>query len=417
MSLFDSSTGVQPDSRDSEKLRDFLTQKYEKKRWYSAPSDAILSQIKRENEISAKIQQNTKGSPSASHNSASMKAEAAMTHSQQRPHTQRSMDNSKIVLNLNAASQHKNSNLMSSFDQLSISSNSSGGTINNTNFNFNNFAANFSNTSPGASSQKATEPTPTTTNNNNFANFDMFDQFVNNSPNGSQTPSTNSTSMNVNAFSSIVPQPTVNHSATTTPNNHVAPSVFAKTPTSGDKYSALAELDSIFQPAPAAAAPPPQHQTPLVSQAPLAGTNLFGANANLFGQQHFANTPFQTQMPTPPVQPTANNLFFAHSTGSMMPPASNQHSYYPNMSHAGAMFAPQSPTGLQPSQFSLNSNQFFAAPAHQQNHAAFQPHVAPVNNPFIVSDSLKLIEYLEILFYLFFVVYCTTAISSSETEK
>jgi hypothetical protein len=32
MSLFDSTTDTQPDSRDSEKLKDFLIQKYEKKR-------------------------------------------------------------------------------------------------------------------------------------------------------------------------------------------------------------------------------------------------------------------------------------------------------------------------------------------------------------------------------------------------
>ena len=50
MSLFDSITGIQPDSRDIEKLRDFLTQKYEKKRWYSAPNDSIINQIKYENE-------------------------------------------------------------------------------------------------------------------------------------------------------------------------------------------------------------------------------------------------------------------------------------------------------------------------------------------------------------------------------
>jgi len=387
MSLFDSTTGVQPDSRDSEKLRDFLTQKYEKKRWYSAPSDAILNQIKRENEISAKIQQNTKSSPTTSHNSASMKAEAAITHSQQRPHTQRGIDSTKIVLNFNKPSHNNGNNLMTSFDQLSISSNSSGGTINNTNFNFNNFAANFSNLSPGASSQKAAETAPNYNNNNsNFANFDMFDQFADSS---NQT-NASATSANFNAFSSIVPQPVVqatSHNATTTPNNHVAPAAFAQSkasPLNSDKYSALAELDNIFQPhgapTPAAAAPP-QHKP-----ASSTGTNLFSPNANPFGQQHFATASFQTQTPTPTMQPPSGSMFFAQPVGSAMLPASNQHSYYPHMSHTAAMFAPQSPTGHQASRFSLSTNQFFAAPVpinqpyqHQHN----SPQAAPVNNPFI----------------------------------
>jgi hypothetical protein len=51
MSLFDSTTGIQPDSRDTEKAREFLTQKYEKKRWYSPPNDMVLNQIKTETDL------------------------------------------------------------------------------------------------------------------------------------------------------------------------------------------------------------------------------------------------------------------------------------------------------------------------------------------------------------------------------
>jgi hypothetical protein len=51
MSLFDSTTGVQPDSRDTEKARDFLIQKYEKKRWYAPPNDLVLNQIKCETDL------------------------------------------------------------------------------------------------------------------------------------------------------------------------------------------------------------------------------------------------------------------------------------------------------------------------------------------------------------------------------
>jgi Arf-GAP domain and FG repeat-containing protein 1 len=50
LGLYDNRTWPEPDSRDEQRVRDFMVQKYENKRFYVAPTDALLEEAKRMNE-------------------------------------------------------------------------------------------------------------------------------------------------------------------------------------------------------------------------------------------------------------------------------------------------------------------------------------------------------------------------------
>lgn len=196
MSLFDSITGIQPDSRDTEKLRDFLTQKYERKRWYCAPNDSIINQIKYENEsiayqLSLNNSTNNTHKLKLSSNTNNNTTTQIVINPQQKQNVH--LNNTNILNNNNnvkQASPSSNSNdIFASFDAFTSSST----TI--------------------SSSVPVVQPTTQT--NNNFANFDLF-------TNDNQIQQSNS-------FSSL-PQ----HHNTSQLNNN-------------DKYAVFAELDSIFQ--------------------------------------------------------------------------------------------------------------------------------------------------------------------------
>lgn len=50
LGLYDSRTWPEPDSRDEQRVRDYMVQKYENKRWYVAPTEAMKEEAKRINE-------------------------------------------------------------------------------------------------------------------------------------------------------------------------------------------------------------------------------------------------------------------------------------------------------------------------------------------------------------------------------
>lgn len=50
LGLYDSRSWPEPDSRDEQRVRDYMVQKYENKRWYVAPTDAMREEAKRANE-------------------------------------------------------------------------------------------------------------------------------------------------------------------------------------------------------------------------------------------------------------------------------------------------------------------------------------------------------------------------------
>ncbi|XP_013079019.2 arf-GAP domain and FG repeat-containing protein 1-like isoform X1 [Biomphalaria glabrata] len=50
LGLYDNRTWPEPDSRDEQRVRDYMVQKYENKRWYVAPTEAMREEAKRTNE-------------------------------------------------------------------------------------------------------------------------------------------------------------------------------------------------------------------------------------------------------------------------------------------------------------------------------------------------------------------------------
>ncbi|CAL1545162.1 unnamed protein product [Lymnaea stagnalis] len=50
LGLYDSRSWPEPDSRDEQRVRDYMVQKYENKRWYVAPTEAMKEEAKRTNE-------------------------------------------------------------------------------------------------------------------------------------------------------------------------------------------------------------------------------------------------------------------------------------------------------------------------------------------------------------------------------
>ena len=54
LGLHDSRSHVEPDSKDEMKIRDFMAAKYEKKRWYVAPTESMLDEARKQNTIPEK---------------------------------------------------------------------------------------------------------------------------------------------------------------------------------------------------------------------------------------------------------------------------------------------------------------------------------------------------------------------------
>ena len=60
MGLYDVRSGAEPDSRDEQKVKDFMIQKYERKRYYIAPTDAMKEEAKQANEAAISKQPTTR---------------------------------------------------------------------------------------------------------------------------------------------------------------------------------------------------------------------------------------------------------------------------------------------------------------------------------------------------------------------
>ena len=54
LGLHDTRSHTEPDSKDELKVRDFMAAKYEKKRWYVAPTDSMLGEARKQNTIPEK---------------------------------------------------------------------------------------------------------------------------------------------------------------------------------------------------------------------------------------------------------------------------------------------------------------------------------------------------------------------------
>jgi hypothetical protein len=310
MSLFDSITGIQPDSRDIEKLRDFLTQKYERKRWYCAPNDSIINQIKYENEsIAHQLSLNN-----------------STNHTNKLKLSSNTNNNTTTQIVINPQQKQNvhlnNTNIFNTNNNVKQAS-----PIGNTNDIFASFDA-FASSTTTSSSLPLVQPTtitgqqPQTQANNNFANFDLF-------TNDNQIQQSNS-------FSSL-PQ----HHNTSQLNNN-------------DKYAVFAELDSIFQSPESTITTTTISNTvsqPLVFNQQQQSTNPFLSiqplqqNTSYVSQQqnYFLNN---IQQPT--AQPASLQPFnyFAHST----PHTTNMFTQQPSMANNNMI------SSLPTQQISINNN-------------------------------------------------------------
>ena len=55
LALYDPQLGLEPDSKDGEKIKDFMAQKYEKKRFYVAPTESVREAAKQANMTAASV--------------------------------------------------------------------------------------------------------------------------------------------------------------------------------------------------------------------------------------------------------------------------------------------------------------------------------------------------------------------------
>lgn len=60
LGLYDNRTWPEPDSRDEQRVRDFMVQKYENKRFYVAPTEAMREEARHMNEAALSKQPQTK---------------------------------------------------------------------------------------------------------------------------------------------------------------------------------------------------------------------------------------------------------------------------------------------------------------------------------------------------------------------
>ena len=51
LGLYDARSNPEPDSKDENRIKDFMMQKYEKKRWYVAPTDQMKEEAREQNTV------------------------------------------------------------------------------------------------------------------------------------------------------------------------------------------------------------------------------------------------------------------------------------------------------------------------------------------------------------------------------
>ncbi|CAD5113101.1 DgyrCDS2292 [Dimorphilus gyrociliatus] len=259
LGLYDAHKSMEPNTKDEQKLRDFMTHKYEKKRWYVAPTEAFHEEARRMNSIEK---------------SGELKPRNVLGG------IQSSISQSRVLPSISAPppasisinSHHikKPSNLITDLQdpfqesQLETSS------------------------SKPVMQQEQESVTPSNGSSlfeANFANFDAF--------NDKSTTQTSNLA-NIQPFSE-------------SKNIHNVLNLTKPNMTSSDKYAALAALDSEFS------------STSSVTWDGNGGTNFSGTNSSTFG--NFSTIPSQNSGPFP-VSNSAPGGFGANN-GSTFPPQTN----------------------------------------------------------------------------------------------
>ncbi|VDH91016.1 Arf-GAP domain and FG repeats-containing protein 1 [Mytilus galloprovincialis] len=241
LGLYDNRSGAEPDSRDEQKVKDFMVQKYERKRYYVAPTEAMKTEAKQVNESSMNKQTTTKPLRAL----LGEKGPSLIVHQN---------DNSpKITLKSQAASvpgqitlgqQPPKDASFQSPGQQSQSSQSSGSATMD-------LLGDLGGDPFGSSSSTPSQPSAAG-DHGGFADFASFNQFgappsqppVQSSFPGFQAPPSNP----------LVPMGNTPSGSAPLTNGSTAQAISIPAPSGGDKYSALSDL---FSSSPLSSAPAP----------------------------------------------------------------------------------------------------------------------------------------------------------------
>ncbi|NP_956882.2 arf-GAP domain and FG repeat-containing protein 1b [Danio rerio] len=265
LGLYDDKSSVIPDFREPQKVKEFLQEKYEKKRWYVPPEQA---------KVLASVQASISGSSASSTSSTPevLPQPLKTLHLTKTPSNQ-----SPVISRAQSVGQEKKFDLLSDLggDIFAAPQAQTAGSSNFANF------AHFNR--PSAQNNSTTD----------FANFNSFGNASVSSHFGTSPPSKPS-----------LQQPHTGGGMSVPP----LPSMPPAPPLAGlsreDRYAALAELDSAlsitipaqggFGGVPGAPAPPPQHGLPNMQQgfAAAPSTNPFVAAGMV--QEPMSTNPFQT---------------------------------------------------------------------------------------------------------------------------
>ncbi|CAF0846508.1 unnamed protein product [Rotaria sp. Silwood1] len=268
LGLYDANAGFSPDPKDTERFKEFLSQKYEKKRWYVEPTEAMKQKIKADTEASLDKTSHTTTTTATIHT----KSSSTIPHSHSITSSIKSPPEPSSTVSTNVARTTRAPSLTSSqppmlvFDApISTPANTTSSTSILDDILQPSAHITTTNTSP-TRNFFAEQPFTQTTTSSNDTNWGAFVETPKHPTTVlSNTPVTNTMSLPTNAFAHPPPEP-------------------------ADKYAALSELFS-------------SQNTIKDQQPPIFGNAVNGGHrtpASNLNNSLFGNTPFSSTTPQIP---------------------------------------------------------------------------------------------------------------------
>ncbi|CAF3925964.1 unnamed protein product [Adineta steineri] len=355
LGLYDANAGFSPDPKDTERFKEFLSQKYERKRWYVEPTEAMKQKVKADTEASLEKTTNTTTNTKSSSSSTSN-----LPHSQSITNTIKSPADSSSTVPTNTARVTRVPSVSSSQPPMlvfDVPVSTPANTTSPTSL-FDDFLQ--SSTSPPANSSPtknffSEQPfTQTTTTSSNDTNWGAFVETTKHHPTTilTNTPLTNTISMPANNFAHPPPEPADKYAALSelfssqnTIQDH-QPSIFGNTTNGGSRTSVSGSNNSIF-------GSTPYSSTPQMSSTSTGVTQKFPVQQQQQQQQHqqtnmFSNQSFPSQFP-PASNPFVQQSFGANTSNFFAMPPTNQPNPFMNIAQQQQQHQP--PTQQMPNQF------------------------------------------------------------------
>lgn len=351
LGLYDANAGFSPDPKDTERFKEFLSQKYERKRWYVEPTEAMKQKIKADTEASL----DKNNAPSSKTSTSSLPHSHSITNSIKSPPQDSS--STSTARTTRAPSVTSSQPPMLVFDAPLTTT------------------ATTNTTSTSLFDILQTPSSTTTTNNNN--NIPSTNNFFSDQP----FTQTSSNDANWGAFVETV-KPSTNAltntpltSTKSVPNNNFA----HPPPEPADKYAALSELFSSQNTI--------QDHQPSIFGNTANGhqTSSSGLNNSLFSNTPFSSLP-QNPLPSANISPKfpvqqQTSMFPSQTFPTQFPPASNPFLQQPFGANSANFFAMPPPPPTNSSNPFLNIAQ--QQPPAQQMPNQFGKPRANSTNPFL----------------------------------